>query len=289
MNRRALLRAVGGAVGGSLLTALGSDRAFAETRSPHRSRKLDRIGLQLYTVRSELDPARGPRSVEQTLDRVARIGYREVQFAGYFNRTPQQIKAALDASGLTAPAAHVMLSAELEGWEQTLDTAGVMGHRYVIVPWIAAEERTLDGYKRVAERFNRAAEQARAAGVRFGYHNHDFEFVKVGGKVGYDVLLAETDPEIVLMELDLFWIRRGGHDPLTYFGQHPGRFHTVHVKDMDREGKMVDVGKGVIDFATIFRHRDQAGIRHFFVEHDSPPEPFASIRVSYEYLRQLEF
>jgi sugar phosphate isomerase/epimerase len=289
MNRRELLRNFGGAVGGSLLTAFLPQACTRQREATSRGRMLDRIGVQLYTVRSLMDAARGPRSVEETLDQVARIGYREVEFAGYYGRTPQQIKAALDASGLTAPATHVMLSAELEGWDQTLEAAGVIGHGYVIVPWIAVEERTLNGYRRVAQRFNRAAERARAAGVVFGYHNHDFEFQTVDGQIAYDVLLAETDPELVKMELDLFWIRKGGQDPVAYFERHPGRFHTVHVKDMDREGKMVDVGKGTIDFAAIFRHMDQAGIRHFFVEHDSPADPFDSIRASYEHLSQLTF
>ena len=151
------------------------------------------------------------------------------------------------------------------------------------------ERRTADGYKRVAELFNRAGAEARKAGLRFAYHNHDFEFAAVDDRIPYDVLLAETDPAAVEFEMDLYWVTHGGGDPLAYFARHPGRFPLVHVKDMDAARGMVDVGKGVIGWKQIFARRDQAGIRHYFVEHDQPPDPFASIRASYEYLKRLEF
>ena len=253
-------------------------------------RKLERIGVQLYTVRSQMGPDRGPRSVEETLQGVAQIGYREVQFAGYFGRTPRQIRSALDAAGLGAPGAHVPLSALREDWDESLEAARVMGHRYLLVAWIPGEERqTLDGYRRIAELFNSAAEQARAAGVLFAYHNHDYEFARLEGRVPYDVLLAEASQELVKMEMDLFWITRGSGDPFAYFRAYPGRFHSVHVKDMDRRDGMVEVGRGTIDFARIFAQQEQAGIRHYYVEHDSPERPMDSIRESYEYLRRLEF
>lgn len=289
MNRRHWLEATGRAAGAAVLAALLPPDVLRSV-SAGGSRRLDRIGLQLYTVRSQMDTARGPRSVEETLDRVARIGYSEVQFAGYFGRSPRQIRAALDASGLQAPGGHIPFPALRERWAETVEAGLVMGHRYLVVAWIPPDERrTIDGYKRVAELFNRAAEQARSAGILFAYHNHDYEFTRLDGEVPYDVVLAAADAGLVKAEMDLFWIRKGGQDPLRYFAQYPGRFHSVHVKDMDRGGTMVDVGKGVIGFADIFRHMDQAGIRHVFVEHDSPADPFASIRTSYAYLRQLDF
>jgi sugar phosphate isomerase/epimerase len=289
VNRRHLLEVVGRAVGASALTAL-VPAGLARSAHARPARRLDRIGLQLYTVRGAMDPSHGPNSVEETLDRVAHIGYREVQFWQYYGRTPRQVRAALDASGLQAPGSHIPFEALRDRWAETIEAGLVMGHRYLLVAWIPPEERrTIDGYKRIAELFNRAASEARSAGLQFAYHNHDYEFTRLGGEIPYDVLLAEADRELVKAEMDLFWIRKGGQDPLRYFSRYPGRFHSVHVKDMDGQGRMVDVGKGKIDFAAIFKHQDEAGIRHFFVEHDSPPEPFASIRVSYEYLRQLEF
>ncbi|MEO5589253.1 MAG: twin-arginine translocation signal domain-containing protein [Gemmatimonadaceae bacterium] len=123
-------------------------------------------------------------------------------------------------------------------------------------------------------------------------HGPDFEFAKLEGKLPYGVLLERTDPALVAMEMDLFWITKGGQRPLEYVDRSPGRFELVHVKDMGPapEQRMVDVGQGKIDWARIFARRDKAGIRHFFVEHDDPkPSPLASAKTSYEYLAQLRF
>lgn len=246
-------------------------------------RRLERIGVQLYTVRSAMQ-----ESVERTLERVAAIGYTEVEFAGYFDRSPQQIRQALDQSGLSTPAAHVPLEQLESDWEATSAAALTVGHRYLVAPSIPPADRTtLDAYRSFAERFNRLGERAKAAGLGFGYHNHDFEFAALGGRIPYDVLVEETDPALVVFEMDLFWITRAGGDPRAYFREHPGRFHLVHVKDMTADGSMVDVGAGQIDFASLFALGDQAGIRHCFVEHDDPSAPFASIEASYRYLRGL--
>src|SRR3989475_4408761 len=140
-------------------------------------------------------------------------------------------------------------------------------------------------------RSNRAAAQAHDAGLQFAYHNHDFEFARTEGRLPYDVLIAETDPKLVQFEIDLYWMVKGGQDPLAYFARLPGRVPMVHVKDSagPPAHRMVDVGAGKIDFKKIFAQRDQAGIRHFFVEHDQPADPFASIRASCDYLKRLEF
>jgi len=229
--------------------------------------------------------------VEGTLARVAETGYKEVEFAGYFGKSPTDIKAMLDQLGLSAPAVHVGSLAP-EQWRASLDAANTIGHRYVVVPWIPAEERaTLDGWKRVAERYNRAAADARAAGLQFAYHNHDFEFAPVERRIPYDVLLENTDPHLVQLEIDLYWITKGGQDPLAYFQRWPGRVPLVHVKDSagPPDNKMMDVGAGTIDWKRIFARREQAGIRHYFVEHDEPTDLFASIKASYDYLKRLEF
>jgi len=277
MNRRTFVETIAGA---------GLAAVIPRVPLPaHRSR-LDRIGLQLYTVRKAMQA-----DVEGTLARVAATGYKEVEFAGYFGKSPTDIRAMLDRHSLTAPAVHVGAIAP-DQWRASLDAAATIGHRYVVVPWIPAEERaTLDGWKRVAENYDRIGAEARAAGLQFAYHNHDFEFVPVEGRVPFDVLLENTDPQLVQLELDLYWITKGGQDPFRYFERWPGRIPLVHVKDSvgPPEHKMVDVGAGKIDFKKIFARRRQAGIRHYFVEHDEPPDPFGSIRASYEYLKRLEF
>ena len=270
-----------------VVSAMSAAAVYASLTRPlvASRRSLDRIGIQLYTVRSAMR-----ENVEQTLAQIAEIGYTEVEFAGYFERTASHIRSLLDHNGLTAPATHIDLVTLEQDWARTADFASTIGHEYVVVAWIAENERqSLDDYRHMADRFNAVGERARGDGFTFGYHNHAFEFQRLEGQVPYDVLLANTDPELVVLELDLFWIIKGGGDPVAYFASHSGRIQMVHVKDMDHRGNMVDVGKGQIDFASLFARREQAGIKHFFVEHDEPADPLASARDSYNYLRQLEF
>ncbi len=245
MKRRDFVQTLGAAAMGQVLQPRTPS---LYPRAPIR--KLDRIGLQLYTVRHEME-----KDVDATIAKVAAAGYQEVEFAGYFGKSPADVKALLDHHGLTAPSAH-MPSLAPDQWRASLDAAKAIGHHYVVVPFIPAEARkTLDGFKRVAQDFNRVAAQAHDAGLQFAYHNHDFEFVPMEGRLPYDVLLEATDPKLVQLEIDLYWITKGGP----------------------------------IDWKKIFAREDQAGIRHAFVEHDQPADAFASIKASCEYLKRLEF
>ena len=277
MERREFLTTAGAITLGSMLPP---------ACRPAHGAKLEKIGIQLYTVRDQMKA-----DFEGTLARVAQIGYKEVEFAGYFDRSPADVRAILERNGLSAPATHLM-SDNPDGWKKAVDLAKAVGHDYLVAPWIPEEKRTnLDGWKRVAEEFNRVGQVAKDAGIQFAYHNHDFEFPKMEGQVPYDLLLQSTDPKLVQLEIDLYWITRGGQDPLVYFARWPGRIPLVHVKDSmgGPEHKMVDVGQGTIEWKRIFAKRAQAGIQHFFVEHDQPPQPFDDIAVSYKYLSQLEF
>jgi sugar phosphate isomerase/epimerase len=240
-------------------------------------------GIQLYTVRSLM-----AKDVAGTLDALARIGYKEVEFAGLHGASPSAVRAMLDHLGLSSPASHVGLDELREDAAAVFAQSRALGNRYVVVPWIdAAERRTIAGYEAVAAALNRFGAVARDAGLRLGYHNHDFELQPIGGRVPYDVLLERTDPELVDMELDLFWLAKGGGDPIAYFRRHPGRFVMVHVKDMAPDGAMVEVGRGTLDFARVFAAAEQAGLRHAFVEHDSPADPMASARESHSALVRL--
>ena len=143
----------------------------------------------------------------------------------------------------------------------------------------------------MAEKFTKVGDACRQAGLQFAFHNHSYEFQRLAGQIPYDVLLAAADPQLVKMEMDLYWITNGDQDPLAYFQKYPGRFPLVHVKDMapGPDRKMADVGKGKIDWKRIFAQSQLAGIEHYFVEHDEPPDPIASIQASYDYLKRLEF
>lgn len=259
--------------------------AATEILAPHR--KIKRVGLQLYTVRDLMKA-----DLPGTLAKVAAIGYKEVEFAGYFGRTPAQIRELLRRDGLTSPSTHLPFESLDTTWQKQLDDAKAVGHHWATIAYIAEEKRkTLDDWKRHAATFNRAAAQAKAAGLRFAYHNHDFEFKAIDGTRPFDILLKETDPSLVDFEMDLFWVVYGGGNPIDLFNQYPKRFPLVHVKDSSGppEKKMVDVGQGTIDFRSIFAHGDKAGIKHYFVEHDQPADPIATIRNSYKYLHALRY
>ena len=268
------------------LTAFAAASGVGARAAPAATR-LTRVGVQLYTVRDLLQ-----RDFEGTLARLAAIGFREVEFAGYHGTSLQAVRAALDTAGLDAPSAHVAIEAARNNWPRVLEAAHVARHQYLVVAWLPEEERrTLDGYRAAADLFNRVGEQARAAGIRFAYHNHDFEFARLEGRIPYDALLERCDPRYVAFEMDLYWITKGGQDPLAYFARWPGRFPMVHAKDSagPPAHRMVEVGAGIIPWRAIFARREQAGIQHCFVEHDQPADPLASVRASYAYLRQLEF
>jgi len=235
-----------------------------------------------------------------TLARVAAIGYREVEFAGYFNHSPAEIRDLLAGNGLASPSTHVSIESMRKEWPKVLDQARAIGHQWVVIPWLPEAERgNLDAWKRLAAEFNGAARVARDAGLRLAYHNHDFELQPIAAASGQtatstlplDVLIAETDPSLVDFEMDLYWMVKAGADPSAYFGRFEKRFPMVHVKDSAGapEHAMTDVGSGSIDFRRIFAAAEKAGVRHFFVEHDHPADPTASIRSSYNYLRVLEY
>ena len=282
MNRRDLVKGLGVGVWG-----LGV-RDWPGALAPRLPGSLANIGIQLYTVRRDFQ-----RDVEGTLAKVAEIGFKEVEFAGYPLGTGAPLKAILDRHGLSAPSSHVSIQALRADWARTLDEAQALGQRFIVVPSIGPQDRrTLDDWKRVAALFNRAGEGSRARKIQFAYHNHAFEFSPIDGTIGYDVLLAETDPTLVQFELDLYWMTKGGKDPVDYFARYPGRFPLLHVKDMDATPQrgFADVGKGVIDFARIFARIGQAGAKHFFYEQDETPDaPLESAKASFEYLKNLRF
>ncbi len=288
VNRRVFL----GTMGSALLAA-----RYAAAAS------IDRIGMQLYTVRTNLE-----KDFEGTIAKVAATGYKEVEFAGYFGHTPQQVRNIVRAHGLTALSAHVDYpSLAPDKLPAVLEAAHTIGHEYLVNAWIDETVRKQpDIWKRAADVYNHAGEASKKAGIQFAYHNHNFEFSPVDGELPFDTLLRRCDPSLVKMELDLCWIAAAGKDPLDYFHRYPGRFPLVHVKGLSKipaataSGEPVpipevlptitDVGHNdVIDWKRIFARSKEAGIKHYFVEHDVPKDPFESLKTSYAYLKDLKF
>ena len=178
-----------------------------------------------------------------------------------------------------------------QNWPKVIEASKILGHEYIVNPSIDRElTKTSDGWKRAAETFNRAGEESQKSGIQLGYHNHVEEFKALpDGKLPYDILLSESDPKLLKMEIDLGWAHEAKADPLAYFAKYPGRFPLVHVKDFDKNDMMTEVGSGVIDWKAIFAKADIAGIKHYFVEHDQPMMPLESIQKSYAYLEKLRF
>lgn len=262
---------------------LGRVAGLGSTDRPSARPSVRPLGIQLYTLRDLLKD-----DFEGTIAALAQIGYQEVEFAGLYGRAAGDVRKVLDRHKLKAPSGHYGIPAITDTLEQTIAEAKTLGHRYVVVPWLPEEVRNPDGYARSADTFNEAGERLRKAGLTLGYHNHWFEFDALeGGRCGYDILLDRTRRELVVMELDLFWIRKGGRDALSYFANHPGRFRMVHVKDMAADGAMVDVGQGAMDWPTLLEAAKRAGVEHRFVEHDEAKDPLAFARSSFRFMEQL--
>lgn len=249
-----------------------------------QEKKIKKIGLALYTVRALMK-----ESVEETLELVAATGYQEIEFSGYYGKTSSEIKKILKNTGLTAPAMHPgLMDVRGDELKKTIENTIAIGHKYIALAGIVPQERTsLDDYKIHAELFNIAGEECKKANLQFAYHNHDFEFDQNGGGDGFDILLDETDPELVQIEMDLYWIKKAKRDPLVYFNRYPGRFPIVHIKDMATDGFFEDPGKGIIDFEQILAHSSKAGIKHFLIEQDEPKDIQKTLVDSFNAVRQF--
>jgi sugar phosphate isomerase/epimerase len=262
-----------------------------------------KTGLQLYSLRNEIT-----KDVRGVIAKVAQAGYAQVETYGYsvndkfWGLSPKAFKSLLQTNNLTSYSGHYNVhqylgkDKSIDSIKEYIDAATVLGQTYVVAPYINDTDREdADAYKRIADKLNRAGELCKSANLRFAYHNHDFEFKPMGaGKTGYDLLLAQTDSKLVDFEMDLYWVVRAGKDPLTFFNQHPGRFTMWHVKDMDKAKPNLntEIGNGTLDFKSIFKHAEVAGLKQFFVEQENFSEgidPFVSIAKSAAYVKESGF
>jgi len=243
-----------------------------------------RVGVQLYTARHVAE-----KDLFGVLENLANIGYTDIEFAGLYGHKPEDVRKKLDGLGLKAPSAHVPLTSFQNDLESVIETAKIMGHHYLVMPWLSIEQRSggIKTYYKLADDLNRYGEACRKHGLLLAYHNHDFEFEQQDGELPYDVLLKQVPAEHMLMELDLFWITKAGYSPQDYFAKHPGRFPLWHVKDMGADGNFADVGTGTIDFSAIFAQRKLAGFQHGFVEHDRTQALQTTLETSYANTKKL--
>jgi sugar phosphate isomerase/epimerase len=280
-NRRTFLANLGMAA----FTAACSRATFAPAAVPAGKRRISRVGIQLYTLRSVAQ-----RDLAGTLAQLGRIGYKEIEFAGYYGHDPKEVRSILDTNGLTAPSTHVGIDVIEKTPDKLFSESKIVGHEWITVPSLPpGPKATVDDWKRIAAQFNKAAAQVKAAGFRFAFHNHNQELRKIGDVLPLDVLISETDPSLVSYEMDIYWVVNGGGDPIELLRKYPTRFTMLHVKDSmgPPDNKMADVGAGVIDFAKIFAAAN--GIEHYFVEHDQPADAFVSAATSFASLSKIEF
>jgi sugar phosphate isomerase/epimerase len=280
-NRRTFLASLGlGA-----FAAACSRASFAPSALPVGRRRISRVGIQLYTLRRVAQP-----DLAGTLAQLGRIGYKEIEFAGYYGHDPKEVRSILDTNGLTAPSTHVGIDVIEKTPDKLFSESKVVGHEWITVPSLPpGPKATADDWKRIGDQFNKAAAQVKAAGFRFAFHNHNAELRKLGDTTGLDVLLNATDPALVAYEMDIYWVVNGGGDPLAFLARYPNRFKMLHVKDSmgPPDHKMADVGAGTIDFGKIFAAAH--GIEHYFVEHDQPADAFVSAATSFSALSRIEF
>jgi sugar phosphate isomerase/epimerase len=299
ISRRGVLR--GAAVGAAALGLSGGTAAVAsaaETSAakPHHLPS-SRISIQLYTLRNQLE-----EDLEGTLESLADIGYRRVEHAGFVGRSVTEFKAALDAVDIRATSGHVAIPQPFDAdtWAASLRDAKVLGSRYIVHPFFGidfstgAVVRDRATWTAFARDLNRAGRMARKAGLRLGYHNHNWEFFSLLGEPGttaYDVLTAETDPRYVHLEMDLFWVVRGARDPVDLVKRLGRRVRQYHVKDLDQAGSFADLGEGLIDFRRIFRARRA---EEYIVERDDAgvaprtrEQAIQTARTGFDYLRSL--
>ncbi|MDV6332236.1 sugar phosphate isomerase/epimerase [Asticcacaulis sp. 201] len=268
LNRRHLLAA---------LSALGLAGASAQAK-PVKS-PFKKIGVQLYTVRDAF--AKDPVG---TLKRVKALGYDQVETIAFGGFSAADFKARLNDVGLTAPSGHVGLTDWQTRAEAALDDQVAVGARYAVLAWLPTEDR--DGWKAWADKMNAWGQLAKARGLTFCYHNHDFEFKKTAsGEIPYHLLLENTDPSLVAFELDCYWASFAGHDPVHVLKEHGSRIRQLHLKDKLADGSMAPVGEGTIDFAAVLNTAVKSGVENVYVEHDNPTDPWASIATSIKNLK----
>jgi sugar phosphate isomerase/epimerase len=306
LSRRGFLRTAAvtaAAVGTSAALATPALAGQADDGRPDKGRvPPDQISIQLFTLRDQL-----AIDLEGTIAALSEIGYTKVEHAGFVGRTVQEFKAVLDANDIVSTSGHVLIPQPFDpaAWSASLANANILGSTYIVHPFFGINfatgevTRTTAPWQAFARDMNEAGRMARDAGLKLGYHNHNWEFFRLTddpSRTAFDVLAAETDPDLVHLEVDLFWVTRGARDPVDVIEENKGRVLQYHVKDMNQAGSFADPGEGLLDFPRIFEHSKEAGVDEYIVERDDagtaprlPADALDTARVGYEFLVAVRF
>ena len=269
--------------------SMGANEFFSSTNVPSR-----KFGLQLYSVRNDM-----VKNTKLTLKNLASYGYKQLEgYEGskglFWGMSNIDFKNYLSDLGMKMIASHCDQTGDLEGFRKKCDQAAEIGVEYLICPSLSPRKE-LDTFKRHAERFNKNGEIAKRSGIKFAYHNHGYTFEKIEGVYPHDILMNNTDSDIVDFELDIYWIIVAGEDPIEWFNKYPNRFTHCHVKDAMKTNKRsgfesCTLGKGMIDFKTILSHGKKRGLKHYIVEQEAYQDstPMEAARDNVTYMRNLK-
>jgi sugar phosphate isomerase/epimerase len=250
------------------------------------------MGVQLYTVREQAE-----KDLPKVLQQIQAIGYKEVElYWDVYTHPAAELRRMISDHGLSAPSGHL----NYEGLPSKLDYASELGLQWVVCPMLPKSMwNSLDGFKQAAEQFNKWGEQVRSLGMKFAFHNHNYEFQKFGNTTGFDTLMKDTDPKLLSLEMDCYWITQAGHDPVQMLKQLGKRVRLLHLKDRkpgfppsqqlnDAAEHFTEVGNGSIAWPEVMREAAKLQVEHYYVEQDKCDKPcIDSLAISYKYLKPL--
>ena len=248
-------------------------------------------GLQVYSVRNQLE-----KDFEGTMKVVADVGYKHIEGYGlgtdgkFLGKiSPSHYSKVIKDLGMELKATHCSFTTPDKA-QKMIDAAVETGLEYMIVPHTPENVRkNADGWKKVAEDYNKIGEMCKKAGIKFGYHNHAFEFEELDGIIPQELLIESTEADLVHFEADLFWVTKGGYDPAKLLKKYPGRIQIFHVKDATPELEGCTVGKGIIDFKNLFNEGRKDSVEYYFVEDEREDDPFNNIKADYQYIANQAF
>ncbi|MFY0654563.1 MAG: sugar phosphate isomerase/epimerase [Cyclobacteriaceae bacterium] len=244
------------------------------------------MGMQAYSVREALD-----KDFAGSMKKIADIGYKYIEAYGMgldgklFNMPPAEYKKIVNDLGMELLSTHATYFTPDQA-QAVIDASSEAGLKYLVIPYL--EEQYRQDYYKIAENLNAVGELFKNTGIKFCYHNHDFEFETVNDEVALDVMIRETDPELVSFEADLYWIKKGGYDPMEYLKKFPGRFSLYHVKDAKPDLSQTTVGEGTLDFEALINAKDMVGMDYYFVEDERTDDPFGNLQKAFDHMNTLE-
>ena len=290
-NRRKFIKQTAGISSGFALATLAGNSIFTNDLF-EEMKKLKSFGLQLYTLREDL-----PKDPKAVLKQIASFGYKQIEsYEGkdgmFWGMGHTGFKKYMDELGMTIISSHCDIT---NNFERKANEAAAIGMKYLFCPWKGPQKK-IDDFKKFADEFNACGEICRKAGIRFGYHNHDYSFKELEGEIPQDVMMKGTNPDTVDFEMDIYWVVAAGQNPIEWFKKYPNRFRACHVKDRaknpgtDNRKNSIDLGAGSIDFSKILKAGAKSGMQYFIVEQEAYPigTPLQSVQVDAAYMKMLK-